>query len=428
MSKTAFINCSLLDGTRDMTLQEGVTVLVENNRITAVGKDIAVPSDAEKIDLTGKYMMPGMINAHIHLPSSGMPGGSSRTPEQVQKMKKSKIIMAVMKQLCKKAAKTQLMSGTTTVRTVGGVDDIDSTIRDEINAGKYLGPRIIASNMAVSVPGGHMAGVLAFEATSPEEGVKFVDKIAKDKPDLIKLMITGGVLDGKRGEPGELKMDPAIIKAACDEAHKLGYYVAAHVESPEGVRAALENGVDTIEHGAKPDEQIIELFKERKAADICTISPAAPIAMIDPKILKLPEDAQFNGDIVLKGIVDCAKECIANDIPVGLGTDAGCPWVFHYDTWRELAYFSKYLGVSPEFTIYTATLSNAKILGIDKETGSIEPGKSADLLVLGANPLDDFKTLSKPEMVVMKGRVIRNPKIKKHDEIDRQLDELFEKL
>ena len=428
MSKTAFINCSLLDGTRDMTLQEGVTVLVENNRITAVGKDIAVPSDAEKIDLTGKYMMPGMINAHIHLPSSGMPGGSSRTPEQVQKMKKSKIIMAVMKQLCKKAAKTQLMSGTTTVRTVGGVDDIDSTIRDEINAGKYLGPRIIASNMAVSVPGGHMAGVLAFEATSPEEGVKFVDKIAKDKPDLIKLMITGGVLDGKRGEPGELKMDPAIIKAACDEAHKLGYYVAAHVESPEGVRAALENGVDTIEHGAKPDEQIIELFKERKAADICTISPAAPIAMIDPKILKLPEDAQFNGNIVLKGIVDCAKECIANDIPVGLGTDAGCPWVFHYDTWRELAYFSKYLGVSPEFTIYTATLSNAKILGIDKETGSIEPGKSADLLVLGANPLDDFKTLSKPEMVVMKGRVIRNPKIKKHDEIDRQLDELFEKL
>ena len=224
MSKTAFINCSLLDGTRDMTLQEGVTVLVENNRITAVGKDIAVPSDAEKIDLTGKYMMPGMINAHIHLPSSGMPGGSSRTPEQVQKMKKSKIIMAVMKQLCKKAAKTQLMSGTTTVRTVGGVDDIDSTIRDEINAGKYLGPRIIASNMAVSVPGGHMAGVLAFEATSPEEGIKFVDKIAKDKPDLIKLMITGGVLDGKRGEPGELKMDPAIIKAACDEAHKLGYY------------------------------------------------------------------------------------------------------------------------------------------------------------------------------------------------------------
>ena len=78
--------------------------------------------------------------------------------------------------------------------------------------------------------------------------------------------------------------------------------------------------------------------------------------------------------------------------------------------------------------IYTATLSNAKILGIDKETGSIEPGKSADLLVLGANPLDDFKTLSKPEMVVMKGHVIRNPKIKKQDEIDRQLDELFEKL
>ena len=428
MAKKAFINCNLLDGTREMVLQEGVTVLVENNRITAVGRDVSVPSDAEKIDLTGKYMMPGMINAHIHLPSSGMPGGSSRTPEQVQKMKKSKIIMAVMKYLCKKAAKTQLLSGTTTVRTVGGVDEIDSTLRDEINAGKYLGPRILAANAAVSVPGGHMAGVLAFEATSPEEGVQFVDRIAKDNPDLIKLMVTGGVLDGKRGEPGELKMDPAIIKACCDEAHKLGYYVAAHVESPEGVKAALENGVDTIEHGAKPDEYIIKLFKERNAADICTISPAAPIAMIDPKILKLPEDAQFNGEIVLKGIVDCAKECLANDIPVGLGTDAGCPWVFHYDTWRELAYFSKYLGVSHECSIYTATLGNAKILGIDKETGSVEPGKSADLLVLKDNPLADFKTLSTPEMVVMKGQIIRNPKIKKHEDIDRQLDEIYERL
>ena len=164
--------------------------------------------------------------------------------------------------------------------------------------------------MAVSVPGGHMAGVLGFEATSPEEGVAFVDKIAKDKPDLIKLMVTGGVLDGKRGEPGELKMNPAIIKACCDEAHKLGYYVAAHVESPEGVKAALENGVDTIEHGARPDDSIITLFKERKAADICTISPAAPIARFDPAVLKLPEDAQFNGEIVLNGLIECAKACI----------------------------------------------------------------------------------------------------------------------
>ena len=95
-----------------------------------------------------------------------------------------------------------------------------------------------------------------------------------DKPDLIKLMITGGVLDAKvKGEPGELKMSPEIVKAACEEAHALGLQVAAHVESPQGVQVALENGVDTIEHGAMPTEAIIQLFKDRKACQVATLSP-----------------------------------------------------------------------------------------------------------------------------------------------------------
>lgn len=95
-------------------------------------------------------------------------------------------------------AKTQLLSGVTTIRTVGGIADFDTFVRDEINSGKRIGPRILASNMAVSVHGGHMAGSLAYEASSPEEAASYVDIIAKDKPDIIKLMITGGVLDAER--------------------------------------------------------------------------------------------------------------------------------------------------------------------------------------------------------------------------------------
>ena len=120
-------------------------------------------------------------------------------------------------------------------------------------------------------------------------------------------MITGGVLDAKaKGEPGELKMSPEIVKACCDVAHKNGLTVAAHVESPEGVRVALENGVDTIEHGAKPDDEIIKLFKDRKAAHICTISPALPFALFDREISGASEMAQYNGNIVFEGVIDCA--------------------------------------------------------------------------------------------------------------------------
>lgn len=173
-----------------------------------------------------------------------------------------------------------------------------------------------------------MAGSLAYEAHSAEEAKDLVTKIASGKPDLIKLMITGGVLDATvKGEPGALKMPPEYVKAACDEAHRLGYKVAAHVESPEGVRVALENGVDTIEHGAKPDEEIIKLFKDRKAAHICTISPALPFALFDREISGASEMAQYNGNIVFEGVIDCAKACLENGIPVGLGTDVGCPYI-----------------------------------------------------------------------------------------------------
>ena len=189
-------------------------------------------------------------------------------------------------------------------------------------------------------------------------------------------MITGGVLDAKvKGEPGVLKMPPEYVKAACDEAHKRGFMVAAHVESPEGVRVALENGVDTIEHGAKADDEIISLFKEKHAALITTLSPALPYALFDRSVSHATELSQFNGEVVFEGIIDCSKKCLANGIPVGLGTDTGCPFITHYDMWRELVYFHKYCGVSNKFALYTATKRNAEIAHIDDITGTDEPGQ-----------------------------------------------------
>lgn len=144
-------------------------------------------------------------------------------------------------------AADELLGGVTTIRTVGGLGDFDTRLRDEIAAGRRDGPRILAANRGISVPGGHMAGSVAIAAHSIDEALAHLERSKKEGVDLIKLMITGGVLDAKeKGVPGELKMAPEMVRAVCDRAHEMGYIVAAHVESPEGVRVALENDIPVI--------------------------------------------------------------------------------------------------------------------------------------------------------------------------------------
>lgn len=423
--KYALVNGKILNGNEDMVPQENLMILVEGDRIKdIVDKDEHIDG-YQVVDLKGQYIMPGLINMHVHLPSTGKPKKKEvDNVKLVNFVTKYALTRKYLQAVCEKAAKIQLLSGVTTIRTMGGVESYDSLIRDRINQGDIIGPRIIAGNMAVSVPGGHMANSLAYAATSANEARTFVDTIAKGKPDIIKLMITGGVLDAKKkGEPGVLKMPPEYVKAACDEAHKLGYKVAAHVESPEGVRVALENGVDTIEHGAKPDEKIIQLFKETGACHIATLSPALPYALFDQSVSHVSDMAKYNGKVVFDGIIECAKACLENDIPVGLGTDTGCPYITHYDMWRELHYFHKFCGISNRFALYTATKRNAELLGLGDDIGTIDIGKCADMIVTKDNPLDNLEALRYVSMVMSKGKLINNPKVKKIKKVEVVLDQ-----
>lgn len=413
-----------MDGTENMIPQSGKAVITENGIITDIIPEINVPAGVEKIDLCGEYILPGLINLHVHLAGSGKPKKKQSDPVKLVKLITSNALMrSIGKKMVADYAKTQLLSGVTTIRTVGGIADFDTYVRNKINAGKLLGPRILASNMAISVHGGHMAGSLAYEAASPEEAAALVDKIAAEKPDIIKLMITGGVLDAEKvGEPGVLRMPPEVVRAACDRAHALGFKVAAHVESPEGVRVALENGVDSIEHGAQPSPEIIELFKERGAFQVSTISPALPFALFDREVSHATYEQRENGKIVFEGIIAMAKENLKNGIPVGLGTDTACPYVTQYDMWRELCYYAKFCGVSNAFALYSATLLNAELAGIGGETGSIERGKRAEMIVVRKNPLEDLRALRTPEMVIMGERLIRAPRVKKIPEVEAELD------
>ena len=134
------------------------------------------------------------------------------------------------------------------------------------------------------------------------------------------------------------------------------------------------------------------------------------------------EVEQYNENVVFQGIIDCAKAALEHDIPVVLGNDVGCPWITQYDFWRELFYIHKYVGVSNAFALYTATSRTAELAGIGSETGTVAPGKCADLIVTAANPLEDLRALQHLELVVCRGRAVKKPSPKRKKEVDALLD------
>lgn len=426
--KYAFINGKILDGDKDMTVKEGLCILVDGEKITDILPLSEANVEGYKIfDLKGGYIMPGLINMHVHLAGNGKPQKKQRDNEKLVKtIMSSALTRAVAYKMVYGFAKDELMSGVTTIRTVGGLGNFDTRLRDEIACGKKVGPRILAANQGISVPGGHMAGSVAIAAHNDKEALDHLAECEKEKVDIIKLMITGGVLDAKeKGVPGELKMPAVMVKSVCDKAHEAGYTVAAHVESPAGVKVALENGVDSVEHGAKPNEEIINLFKKNNAFLCTTISPALPYALFDRSVSNASEVEQFNGNVVFEGIIDCAKAAIENDIPVVLGNDVGCPWITQYDFWRELYYFHKYVGVTNAFALYTATKRSAELAGLGNVTGSIEKGKCADMIVTENNPLEDLRTLRNVKTVIARGKIYDNPKIKKNERVSEELDKFL---
>ena len=196
--KYALTNCVLLDGSEHMEPQTGKAVCIDGEKINEIVDAQHIPAGYEAVDLGGKYVLPGLINMHVHLPASGKPKKKASDPKKLVKLITfCALTNRIGVNMCEGYAKTELLSGVTTIRTVGGVADYDTKIRDLAAAGKILAPRVLASNMAVSVPGGHMAGSLAYEAHSAEEAAALVEKIAAEKPDLIKLMITGGGRAGR---------------------------------------------------------------------------------------------------------------------------------------------------------------------------------------------------------------------------------------
>ena len=419
MSKKVFLNAKTFDGYKDSDIKK-CAIFVEDEKIVGISYDENPDTRGyDVIDLNGKFVVPGLVNPHVHLFGTGMPskvisGGNSQ--KAVMKIVNTKLGDAILGILVKSAARQQLLSGVTTVRAVGDFKYSDVKLRDKINSGKVIGPRLKVSGPAITVPGGHGDGTFSMTSDT-EDGLRaLVRKNKEAGVDFIKICVTGGVIDAKvRGEPGEVKMNEAQTAAVVDEAHKLGLRVASHTESFKGVEITAKTGVDTVEHGAPLTPEMAEEMKKTSSAMVVTYSPALPLQKLDPICV-------YNTGIVVDNMTQGAKDCIENDILLGMGTDSSCPFATQYNMWREVYFFQKRVGVSNAYALSVATLNNAKVVGVDDVTGTIEKGKCADMIVMSRNPLDDLTALRDLDMIVVRGKIIENPRPKRNGNIERELD------
>ncbi|MFJ8219718.1 amidohydrolase family protein [Bacillus cereus] len=433
--KTALMNCTVIYGDLNRKTEKNMVILINKEGVIEKIRNIEgviVPSDYEQIDIKNQYVMPGLINAHAHLFSDGTPTGLSFSEDMLNfgiKLLDTRFGKKFIYNRMKKNALVALKSGVTTMRSVGEFFYQDVKLRDDIQAEKVIGPDLLVSGFFISATGGHGAPYLALETDGPWDGVKNVRKNVRQGVDLIKICVTGGVTDAKTiGEAGRIQLTEEEVFAICKEAHKIGMMVAAHVESTEGVRIALKGGVDTIEHGAQMDDEIISLYKQNPNALrgytslIPTFQAAYPYALLDRSKTNINDVLFENAKIVYEDMLISFQQAIENELSVGVGNDAAMAYVSHYDLWRELDHIIRFGGITEEKAIHLVTKSNSEILGIDRQVGTIDEGKRANLLVLPSNPIENIKNLSKPSMVIKNGVLFEDLGVKKNEKLDFVLD------
>ncbi len=381
------------------------TIVVRDGKIAEVRVGlVAVPADATLIDLSTKFVLPGLIDSHVHLRSDA--GGVAGLLEGVTQSEAAGAYVTADN------ARKTLMAGFTTVRNLGDDDGVTIALRDAIAKGITAGPRIIDAGRSISTTGGHMdgrSGIAPFiaEHVGDEnlcDGVESCRQAVRIQirrgADVIKIATTGGVNSGT----GRRKMAfDDEIKALVDTAHMYGRKIAAHAHGVDGVNAALAAGVDSIEHGTEMNDQTFALFKKSGAFYVPTLSTvngyierlkANPNAY-EPKVL---EQIRWRIEITGKSVL----RAYPAGVRIAFGTDAGVSK--HGKNAEEFEMLVKF-GMPPSAAIAAATVNASKLLGIDGDVGTIEPGKAADIIAVSGDPLVDV-TVLKTVPFVMKGGTV----------------------
>ncbi|HEU0094441.1 MAG TPA: amidohydrolase family protein [Vicinamibacteria bacterium] len=399
------IRCGrLIDGRADQAMT-AVSVQIAGDRIAAIGKDLAVPAGARTIDLGSATCLPGFIDLHAHILIN--PGDV--LADSLRKSSARKALEGL------RNARVRLQNGFTTLRDPGDEDLYYSTIeiRDAIARGDFEGPRLFVAPHMISATGGHgdfndLAADLALQVPNvvvdgPEAMRKAVREEIKHGADWIKLAATGGVMSAA-DDPRAQAFTDEELRAAVDEAHRHGRKVTVHAIGTGGIKAALRAGVDCIEHGVLIDAEAIAMMKERGV-------PLVPTVYVLDYIIEQGEQTGIPADRIAKARAlqkerDAAiRAAFASGLTIAFGSDTIFP---HETANREFARMVR-LGLSPMGAIKAATANAARVLGIDRDLGTLEAGKRADLVAVPRDPLADVTALENVSFVMKDGRVIGTP-------------------
>jgi imidazolonepropionase-like amidohydrolase len=400
----------LFEGTGEQSRRDQV-IVIEGDRIKDVGPagKVAIPEGAKVIDLSGATVLPGLIDCHTHL------GSRADRYDEILRFKDSPFQNAFAAVL---NAKKTLEAGFTTVRDLGGKPFLAVDLRESINEGFLVGPRIVASGPGISITGGHgdlnnFAPQVRVTMFPEERDYKIADGVdqvrhvvraqLKHGVDVIKIHASGGVLS--RGDsPGSPQFSIEELRAAAQEAHAAGRKIAAHAHGAQGIRNAILAGIDSIEHGSLIDDEGITLMKERGTwlvADIYNDDYLLGKA----REFKIPEEFIAKEKALGQLQRENFAKAVKAGVKVAFGTDAG---VYpHGDNAKQFAYMVQY-GLTPAQAIRSATADAAELIGRSKDVGRVAPGRFADLIAVSADPLDDVRALETIGFVMRGGVVIRD--------------------
>lgn len=393
MTTTKYYNFNgFNDKTGDFETNKYVIVNNETGRYVEVGNG-AGPSATKSVDFQGKYLMPGLINAHIHVDSDvynefGKPNfGVNNEQEHVR------AVMAAAHNM-----KNMLHHGVTVVRNVGTSWMTDIEMARLQREGSIEGPMMVASGAAFSMTGGHGSGGGGIEVDGPDEVRKSVRQAMKSGAQIIKFMVTGGVSAGDFENPDQVQLNEDEVHAGVIEAHKKGIKVAAHAQGTEGIKIAVRAGVDSVEHAFHLDDEAVELMKEHGTSVVPTM-----IAM--KRIIDRPnevpswmiERATTHWEAHQKSVAKAA----ASGVNMVMGTDSGTPFNgFSDESAVEMDMMVEFGKMTPQNVLQSATINAANMMAIEQYYGSISVGKFADFIVMQENPAENMKALQQDNKFV----------------------------
>jgi imidazolonepropionase-like amidohydrolase len=404
--ETAIRAGKLIDPDSGTVLSDQI-ILIHDSKIEKIGKGLAIPSNAVVVDLGKMTVLPGLIDCHTHL------ADGARTGDPIAQFKKTAAQIALESV---PNARAMLESGFTTVRDVGTYRALgDIALRDAINRGDIVGPRMFVAGAYVTISGG--AGALTGlapdiqlpwdlhygEANSPWEVRKVVRQLAHDGVDHIKVLSSGAVLT-HGSNPKSQEFTPEELQAAVDEASHFGLRVEAHAHSPEGIKNAIRAGVASVEHATMIDDEGIALAKQHGTYLDIDIYDEECIEE-DGRRGAIPQDF-LEHDAELGRIQrDNFRKAVAAGVKMSFGTDAG---VCEYGTsGKQFTFMVKY-GMTPMQAIQAATSNASDLLGHANEIGSIKPGKSADIIAVSGDPLADIRLLENVPFVMKAGKIYKH--------------------